>query len=89
MCCRKDVPRKRSSVARFAFKYSIDNKIDIPIKSEKKLSKRVSKLNSGIEVSMPAELLRDDNKVEFINNDDRTSVINIKGIDSIKTRIIN
>ena len=63
--------------------------IDIPMGYEQKLGKRVFKLDSGIEVSVPAELLKDDQRIEFTNNEDGSSSISIKNIDSIRTKFVN
>ncbi|GAK30731.1 hypothetical protein WOSG25_050030 [Weissella oryzae SG25] len=63
--------------------------IDIPVGYEKKLDKRVFKLDSGIELSVPAELLKDDRLIQFINDSNGTSLINIKNINSIKTKFVN
>ncbi|MDE1549624.1 nucleoid-associated protein [Jeotgalibaca caeni] len=49
-----------------------------------KYSKQKLRLNNGIEISIPLELYKDPEVVEFINNPDGTTSVMIKNIEKIK-----
>lgn len=49
-----------------------------------KYSKQKLRLNNGIEISIPLELYKDPDVVEFINNPDGTTSVMIKNIEKIK-----
>lgn len=70
-------------------RHGVDGLVDIPVGSEKKLAKRVFKLDSGIELSVPAELLKDDKKIEFIVGNNGTTLLQIKDIQQVQTKFIN
>ena len=49
-----------------------------------KYSKQKFRLDNGIEISIPLELYKDPEVVEFINNPDGTTSVIIKNIEKIK-----
>lgn len=63
-------------------KFSEEIPSNVP-KYEKKYSKQKFKLTNGIELSIPADVFKDPNLVEFINNPDGTISVMIKNVEQI------
>lgn len=63
-------------------KFSEEIPSNIP-KYEKKYSKQKFKLTNGIELSIPADVFKDPDLVEFINNPDGTISVMIKNVEQI------
>ena len=51
---------------------------------QKKMGKQTLKTDTGIEISIPIDQVRDGNAVEFINNPDGTISILIKNVNRIR-----
>ncbi|MDT2848595.1 nucleoid-associated protein [Vagococcus carniphilus] len=63
-------------------KFSEEIPSNVP-KYEKKYSKQKFKLTNGIELSIPADVFKDPDLVEFINNPDGTISVMIKNVEQI------
>ncbi len=51
---------------------------------EKKYQKQKLKLDNGIEITVPVELLKNKDVIEFINQEDGSLEVVLRNIDSIK-----
>ncbi|MEG0254430.1 nucleoid-associated protein [Vagococcus sp.] len=66
-------------------KFSEEIPSNVP-KYEKKYSKQKFKLTNGIELSIPADVFKDPELVEFINNPDGTISVMIKNVEQIVSK---
>lgn len=66
-------------------KFSEEIPSNVP-KYEKKYSKQKFKLTNGIELSIPTDIFKDKELIEFINNPDGTISVMIKNVEEVVSK---